>query len=591
MINALAIMPYEGLYEMMKDIAVDMTDFHLDIELGNLEEGAAIAKNAENVGYHVIISRGGTASMIQEVVSIPVIDIQVSGYDMLRILTLVKGFSEKAVIVGFSNITRGAATICKLLDFEMETVTITSETEVREKLIRLKKQGVEVVIGDVITVQTAREIGLTGILITSGKEAILDSLEEARRVYRLYSKMQQKISFYQSVLNGGDQAVAVIDDKDHILYGNQHFYQNVQWLKAKNSPQLKTLIQETTLMKKKRTKTVTINEIDWKITAEPKDAYILLFMAQTELEQMSETSYEENVDAIEISTFASYVPLTGKSKPIEQVSKQIDTYSSTEETIWISGEKGIGKSIVAQVIYFNREFKDAPFITIHGNKVHVDQLTNLLTEDFFQTYENGVIYLKNIDQLNKSEQKELYRTMVRAPKNRVKWLASSAGNMEETIKKGTFLPELYEKLSDIKIHLPPLRERREDIEDLAHVFISELHLKYGNEVAGIREDAMTELINYDWPGNISQLKRVMEQLFLKTNAFYIDQNEVELVLKQSDAQVGMEEKYARIDLSGTLDDIEKQVIDQVLKEEDYNQSKAAKRLGINRSTLWRKLKE
>jgi len=590
MIKVLAVVPYEGLYEMMKDIAFEMTDFHLTVELGNLEEGTQIAQSAEDNGYDVIISRGGTASMIQEAVSIPVIDIQVSGYDMLRILTLVKGFSEKAVIVGFSNITRGAATICKLLDLKMETVTITSETEVREKLMHLKEQGIGVVIGDVITVQTAREIGITGILITSGKEAILDAFDEARRVYRFYSKMQQKVTFYQSILNGGSQAVAVIDDEGHILYGNHYFYNEVQWLKVKNSPQFKKIIQETTLMKTKVTKIIPMNNIAWKVTADLNDDSIFLFMNQTDSNSMDDVSDEETGHAIEISTFAPYIPLTGKSRAIQQVVKQINAHSKTEETIWISGDKGIGKSIVAHSIYWERTFENEPFITIHCHRLKTKQLSDLFTDAFFKTYENGVIYLKNIDQLRTSKQKELYHVMEQAPPNHLKWIASAAGNIEQKVEEGIFLPGLYKKLNDITIHLPPLRERREDIEDLAHVFISELHLKYGNEVAGIREDAMDELLNYEWPGNTSQLKQVMDQLFSKTNTFYIDKKEVEAILQQSDRQVNTKEAYARIDISGTLDEIEKQVIDQVLEEEGYNQSKAARRLGVNRSTLWRKLK-
>ena len=216
MIKALVIVPYEGLYEMMKEIQQEVEDIQFKIELGNLNEGVAIAKEAENNGYHVIISRGGTASMIQEAVSIPVIDIQVSGYDVLRIITLVKGFSRKAAIVGFSNITQGAATICKLLDLDIKTLTITKDIEVTEKLTNLKKLGYEVVIGDVVTVQSAKQLGLTGVLITSGKEAIIDALEETRRTYRIFSRLQQEVSLFQSILDCNEQAIGVINKEEKI---------------------------------------------------------------------------------------------------------------------------------------------------------------------------------------------------------------------------------------------------------------------------------------------------------------------------------------------------------------------------------------
>ena len=124
MIKALVIAPYEGLIEIMREIAEEVTDFELHTELGNLYEGVEIARRSETNGFDVIISRGGTASLVQDVVSIPVIDIQVSGYDILRLLTLVKGFSGKAAIVGFPNISQGAATICNLLDLDINTMTI-----------------------------------------------------------------------------------------------------------------------------------------------------------------------------------------------------------------------------------------------------------------------------------------------------------------------------------------------------------------------------------------------------------------------------------------------------------------------------------
>jgi transcriptional regulator with PAS, ATPase and Fis domain len=172
----------------------------------------------------------------------------------------------------------------------------------------------------------------------------------------------------------------------------------------------------------------------------------------------------------------------------------------------------------------------------------------------------------------------------------LQWLVSSESTIEEKVSNGSFHTELYETLGRVSIYIPPLRERREDIEDLVHVFISELHPKYGNGVVGIRLDALQEIINYEWPGNVEQLKQVIEQLFLQSHSFYIEKEAVVTVLNRLEQQVKKSDELTHIDLSGTLEEIEKQVITKVLEEEGLNQSKAAKRLGINRSTLWRKLK-
>jgi transcriptional regulator with PAS, ATPase and Fis domain len=590
MIKALVIVPYEGLYEMMKEVAQEVEDIQLQVELGNLYEGVAIAKEAENNGYHVIISRGGTASMIQEAVSIPVIDIQVSGYDVLRILTLVKGFSRKAAIVGFSNITQGAATICKLLDFDINTFTITRDIEVKEKLTNLKNLGYEVVIGDVVTVQAAKQLGLTGVLITSGKEAIIEALEETRRTYRMFSRLQQDVSLFQSILDCNQQAIGIINRENKIVYGNESFNKEFHWIKLENSTNIKELIQETAITREKQTKTVHINDSFWKITTCPQEDNIVLFFEKNLPNQAIVQGGDVNLNAIEFHTSAPYIPISGKSEQIQKVLKVINQYSRNEEPVWISGEKGNGKELTAHSIYLKRKTMNEPFIILHCDILSAGQLKDLMNEDFFQKYANGVIFLKNIDKLSSNMQKELYQILKNEKDKKLQWIVSSDDTIEEKVRNGTFYPELYNTLAQLKIHIPPLRDRRKDIEDLVHVFISELHPKYGNGVVGIRLDALEEITNYDWPGNVEQLKQVIERLFIQTHSYYIEKDEVETVLKRLEQQEKTRDALAQIDISGTLEEIEQQVINKVLEEEGLNQSKAAKRLGINRSTLWRKLK-
>lgn len=588
--KALVIVPYEGLYEMMKEMKQEVDDIQLEIRLGNLYEGVAIAKNAEMDGYHVIISRGGTASMIQEAVSIPVIDIQVSGYDVLRILTLVKGFSSKAAIVGFSNVTHGAATICKLLDFDIQTYTITKEFEVKETLTNLKKHGYEVVIGDVVTVQAAKQLGLTGVLITSGKEAILEALEEARRSYRLFSRLQQDVSLFRSILDCNEQATIVINREENIVYENERFAKELHWMDLENSTDVKKLIQETALTGEKQTKTLHINQSFWHITTCPQEDGTILFFEKNHLHQGVEQGRDMNLNAIEFQAFASYTPISGKSEPIQKVLKQINQYSKSDEPVWISGEEGNGKDVAAHSIYVKRKTMNEPFITVYCDVVSEEQLKELMNEAFFKKYANGVLYFKNIDKLNAYMQKELYQILQSENDKQLQFLVSSGETIEEKVKSGQFHRDLYQLLAPLKIHIPPLRERRNDIEDLVHVFISELHPKYGNGVVGIRQDALEVLINYDWPGNVEQLKQVIEQLFIESHSYYIEKEVVETVFKRLEQQ-GKHDAFTPIDISGTLEEIEKQVITKVLEEEGLNQSKAAKRLGINRSTLWRKLKD
>ncbi|MDM8102442.1 sigma-54-dependent Fis family transcriptional regulator [Oceanobacillus oncorhynchi] len=589
MIKVLVIVPYEGLLEMMKEVSQEVEDIELQVELGNLSEGVAIAKNAENEGYHVIVSRGGTASMIQEAVSIPVIDIQVSGYDVLRILTLVKGFSGKAAIVGFSNITQGAATISELLDLDIKTLTITRDSEVKEKLLELSKDGYEVVIGDVVTVQTAKQLGMTGVLITSGKEAVIDALEETRRSYRLFSRLQQNIAFMETILDSEEQAIGVFNQDNEVIYGNEQFYHEFHWLKLDNTD-VKKLIQETTLANEKQVKTLSINNKLWEITTCPIQDATILFFKNAHSPQTITRSEHIDSNVIELHTFVARTPILGKSDVIHHVMDQIEHFGELDGPVWVSGEQGNGKELVVHSIYLKRQTADKPLITLHCDVITAEQWKDLMKESFFQKYANSIFFLKNIDKLKPYMQKELLQFLQNENNRNPQWLISSGDNMEKIIKNGTFHRELFQLLAQSHIHIPPLRERREDIEYLVHVFISDLHPKYGNEVVGIRNDALEQLIDYDWPGNVGQLKYVIEQLFLESQSYYIEKTEVDTVFKRVEQQAKQNDVLSYVDMSGTLEEIEKQVIIKVLEEEGMNQSRAAKRLGINRSTLWRKLK-
>src|SRR5699024_8343549 len=184
------ISPYRGLVNIINSIEMP-SELDVSVEVGNLEEGGELVIEAEKKGYYLIISRGGTASQIEEIVSIPVIHIEITGYDILRIIAMITGVDTKVALVGFPNISEGAATICSILEYDVNLITINSQTEVEEVLYHLKNEDYSVVIGDVVTVKHAKEAGLQGVLLTSGREAVFDSLKVGLRMFELLENNQK----------------------------------------------------------------------------------------------------------------------------------------------------------------------------------------------------------------------------------------------------------------------------------------------------------------------------------------------------------------------------------------------------------------
>ncbi|GAH48232.1 unnamed protein product, partial [marine sediment metagenome] len=149
------------------------------------------------------------------------------------------------------------------------------------------------------------------------------------------------------------------------------------------------------------------------------------------------------------------------------------------------------------------------------------------------------------------------------------------------------------RINVLNLEIPPLRERKEDISLLVIFFIKKCGYKFKQTVEGISEEGMQILENYDWPGNIRQLENTIERLVVRTNKNFIMTNLVKEIMKLQYGG-GVIDNYQKQDninypLSGNLENIEKTIIEEVIKEEKGNKAATARRLGISRTTLWRKL--
>src|SRR4051794_1715599 len=217
-IKALFVAPYAAMENLIEECRYEETEIDLHIKIGNLHEGVVLAKKAEAQGFDVIISRGGTAKLIGEAVGIPVIDVHVSGYDMLRVFTLANDLPRKKAIVGFPTITLGAKAIIDLLDIPIDIFTIDDESETEPLLSRLKQEGYQLIIGDVVTFETASRLGLLGILLQSGREAIFDSFKEAKMVARWMLNNKLGIERLKALLHVTAKDFMLLSHNGDIVY-------------------------------------------------------------------------------------------------------------------------------------------------------------------------------------------------------------------------------------------------------------------------------------------------------------------------------------------------------------------------------------
>ena len=298
--------------------------------------------------------------------------------------------------------------------------------------------------------------------------------------------------------------------------------------------------------------------------------------------------------------------IVGKSKEIKEIFKIIDDVARSSATILISGESGTGKELVARAIHNRSSRKDRLFVAINCAAIP----ENLLESELFghergsftgaherqigkfEIANGGTLFLDEIGSMPMPMQAKLLRAIQEKEIERigagypttvdVRIITASNSNLRTAIKNYKFREDLYYRLNVIPIHLPPLRDRREDIPLLANHFIHKYNREFAKNIKGIKKDALELLKNYDWPGNIRELENLIERLIVlsKQDQIGIDRLPTEIKGEKSSQKDSETEK-----LYDAVKKFEVEFIRKALNKSGGRKSKTAKMLGIHRNTL------
>lgn len=307
--------------------------------------------------------------------------------------------------------------------------------------------------------------------------------------------------------------------------------------------------------------------------------------------------------------------LLGDSSALQQVKQQIDRIADLETSVLISGESGTGKELVARALHRQSQRHEGPFIALNCAALPENLLESELfghvrgaftdareaRKGLFVEASGGTLLLDEIAELPLSLQPKLLRVL-QDQKVRplggsneiacdVRVVAASHRDLDEAVSLGRFRSDLYYRLNVIQLELPPLRERGNDILLLALNFIQQLSQKFGKSVTGLAQPAAACLLSYHWPGNVRELRNVIERALALS---YHDLITVEDLPGQLHRPGEEEPLPASLVGPGTilpLEEMERRYIHQVLEQLDGNRTLAARLLGVDRKTLYRKLKE
>ncbi|NLH60159.1 MAG: sigma 54-interacting transcriptional regulator [Ignavibacteriales bacterium] len=326
---------------------------------------------------------------------------------------------------------------------------------------------------------------------------------------------------------------------------------------------------------------------------------------------------ETFIDISEIKNLTShladtykYENIVGKSKELQQVIHVLESVSQTNTTVLITGESGTGKELVARAIHLNSPRKNAPFIAVNcsafaetlieselfGHEAGAFTGASKTKTGRFELAQNGTLFLDEIGDLSLTVQTKLLRVIETLEFERVggnktikmntRVIAATNKDLNREIREGRFRADLFYRINVINIHLPPLRERRDDLPILINHFITIFNRKFSKNITSVSPEAYDILSEYPFPGNIRELENIIEHCFILCNRESICVDSLPKRLREKSADYNKNEDVSNLQ---KLELVERGTIIAVLKKHNGNRRKAAKELSINPSTLWRKM--
>lgn len=584
-VRILGIAPYEGMQAAMERAADNSPDIHLDVYIGDLEEGVAVVREHQAEDYDCIISRGGTAKLVQQITDIPVVEIPVSVYDVLRTMRLAENYVDRYTIVGFPNITETAHTLCDLLKNPSNIITIHSAKEIGPVLSRLQTAGYRMVIGDMVTNTMARELGMNAFLITSGVESLHAALEQAASVGRSFRRLRQENLILSKVLGEETGSILVLNEGGQVYYP-----QNTD-----PSPELLTLLRGKIpeipphgTLQFYHNRAGTLYRVVAQLLRTGDANHYLFHYSAAQIPVRSGKSGLRSLNKNECEHLFnnSFYFLSGALGELEP---KIVSIAATRKPVMILGETGTGKEQIALLLYLRSTQSSKPYVVVDC-AMATDKVWDFLLNHYNSPLnDNGItVFFQNFESAPEARAWDLL-TLIQASdlagRNRLLFSC--------TCPEGDSLPaaatQLIQILACLILKLPTLRSRQDEIPSLASLYLGNLNLELGKQISGFDAHAIEQLRRFPWPGNYTQFKRVIQELATVTDSYYIRNTDVAEILSRErmlSAPARQEEtKRPRL----TLKQIIRQAVEQALQENDGNQTAAARQLGIGRTTMWRYL--
>ena len=588
--NVLFISPFENMRQSILRIAKRYPNIETTVLIGNEGVGKQIALESYAENYDCIISRGNTAALIRQAVSIPVVEVQVTLYDILGSLSDAIKLPERVGAVGYNTVVSGLDSLKRFLPFQLEIFGFDQPNQLEDIFYQLRQRGIHTIVCDTITYQLASSQGFDSYILHSSEESICYAFDQVMLLYQSIRSTLEENQLLRRLAAVNSESGTVVYAQDRKLYYSTLSEQDAFILATlqerltdfETHDRFKIVKQQSGYTYRISAKRVSISGLTYYayfISRKTPDMQYL----HKGIRYTTEAAIREEMQQ---SVF-------GIANLKRYYSTELNRALSRRNPVLIFGEVGVGKNHLAEMIYLNSQYTKNPFVYIDFTLMNKQTWNFLITKNESPLCDSSnTLFLKNIDALDADQLTQLLAALMEgdvAKRNRI--LISCSSRRERP--NLTHLMRTADYLSCLTINMASLQGQYGVIESSINLLLADFREKQLSQVGEPEPEAMSMLLHYSWPQNYNQLIRVVNKVATLAGSGPITKTMVSDALTTEMYFTQGETDFVAntfLDLTKPLNEINEDIVRILLEQNNGNRSLTAKSLGISRTTMWRILK-
>lgn len=580
----LFIAPYPGLAQVVREVAPNFPELSITVHEGDLSAGVYAALSSIDANFDVVVSRGGTAQLLQDEFATPVVEVGISVADLYACLTEHNPTGRRTAIVGFDNALEPLKDVVEFSDFDLDILTVSFEDELPLVLEKIAHQNYDVVLCDTFSLPRCKEMGLNAYLLSSGPQSVSAALGHALEFCEREHDLLSRNRMLWSLIAAQDANFAIFGQDQRLTYCN--ISHRREELVAFMRDHLASR-QDERLVFERGHHIYRLHKVPVESDGESFTAFAIM-RSSAPSSGLHSGIDRQNCDDVQKdyrkSVYCHTQANTTLAAPLVRA-------IGSERPVLLEGKPSTGKVRIAQLIYLSGKWTSRPFVTIDCHLVTDKSWGYLTSSTNSPLYGTELtLFFNSIECLGNERLRRLLDILRRSGVVRRDHLIVSIS--DPTAIDSETMDMLYDCLHFHQLNVPALSQRP-DLEQAIILFLNTEASSADAVRPTVTDEAIEVLTHHDWPGNYAEFTLVMQRCIDMAQGGRITASVARRAIKTHAAvSVGATSSSQQdFNLMRPLHEIQKDIVSRVIDSCGGNQTEAARTLGISRTTIWRITKD